>query len=128
MALADDKLCEDLNSEIAGSMPGKLKVSRKCGSYTRYSPKQRLEMARYSALHDVTAASRQISKMYSNSASYNKIQRLLAQFKTQLKVALLGASEVKAQAYGSGGRTPSLGTMVDADVVQHLRAICSAGG
>ena len=76
---ADAKQCESANEEISTCVREKSKETRKRGPYTRYTPEQRLEMARYAALHGVTAASRHFSKEYGKNVRYTTIQSLMPQ-------------------------------------------------
>lgn len=104
----------------------KSKETRKRGPYIRYSQEQRLEMARYAALHGVTAASRHFSKEYGKNVSYTTIQSLMPQYKAKIKVAG-DPKKVTDMAHAPRGRNPLLGTTLDNAVIQHLHAIRSAG-
>lgn len=126
-APVDAVQCEAANEQISTSVREKSKETRKRGPYTRYTPEQRLEMARFAALHGVVAASRHFSKEYGKKVTYTTIQSLVPQYKAKVK-AIGDPQKVMSMAHAGRGRNPLLGATLDNAVIQHLRAIRSAGG
>ena len=66
----DGHSCEAANSEVHAVGREKSRTRRKRGPYSRYTSKQRLEMARYAASHGLSAAERHFTQLLGKHVSY----------------------------------------------------------